>query len=515
MESQNLFLIALLLVASVPNAQARSLRFLDRSLRVDANVTVHATDEPPPGIELPEGAIFQVVSKTSPKQEESAECLCPVGQFWHGRLRECAEQGAWGYECGFFPQEHWHRVCQDQLKCQALGTQDHYHSHGKFKGTANSAPASCIRCSAADNCKVGMDRQKEECMIEHKLVGEACATVRITLPAREVEVNEEIAHTATVKAFAEATAEAEAKVKLPGGTETSDKAEATKATATATETFEAEASHTAKETISSVKSTEQVVGEASECVSVQTGKEILGVDGIKGVSSVLSAEIVTVMEEEALARATRSALELAIKKGLLSEEDAASIAKQEAEARLKIEAEGTASAKAAEAAEAGAKAKAQASAEAAASEMAKANAKAAADASAAADAAAKAAADASAADAAAKAAKTEADAAAAAGAAKGEEEKPAEPAEEKPAEEKPAAEKPAEEAAEPAEQKPVEEKPVEEKPAVPPAGPSDSEAQAAVGDIASGGLNGEPLTQRVEPREPPVQRKVPEGHGMP
>merc|ERR1719199_1712889 len=88
--------------------------------------------------------ILEVVDKSELTKSESANCLCPLGQFWHWRIHACVDQGGWGYECGFFPGEHHHRVCQDGLKCQPLKSGfDNYISYGMYQGTANSFPASC------------------------------------------------------------------------------------------------------------------------------------------------------------------------------------------------------------------------------------------------------------------------------------------------------------------------------------------------------------------------------------
>merc|ERR1719456_1230869 len=81
---------------------------------------------------MPEGIDVEVTKKALPKVKESAKCLCPLKQFWHWRLASCITQGPWGYECGFFPLEHHHRVCQDNFKCDPLksGNSTTYHAHG-------------------------------------------------------------------------------------------------------------------------------------------------------------------------------------------------------------------------------------------------------------------------------------------------------------------------------------------------------------------------------------------------
>merc|ERR1719259_536276 len=69
---------------------------------------------------------LQVVSRSSLTTTDLGECLCPLGKFWHWNLHTCLDQGAWGYECGFFPEEHHQNVCQDGLKCVSVDTNNQY-----------------------------------------------------------------------------------------------------------------------------------------------------------------------------------------------------------------------------------------------------------------------------------------------------------------------------------------------------------------------------------------------------
>mmetsp|Transcript_70831 Transcript_70831/g.179299 ORF Transcript_70831/g.179299 Transcript_70831/m.179299 type:complete len:384 (-) Transcript_70831:383-1534(-) len=377
--TQGWALIALLLAASVPTAQTRSGRFLDRSIRVDANVTQHIPHEPPTTVVIPEDAMFEVLNKTKPETTLTTDCICPLGKFWHWRLHKCITQGAWGYECGFFPEEHKHRVCQDGLACKAIATADNYNSPGKFQGTARSRPATCVQCMAGDSCPTGEKRHQAHCAVEAKLTGDACVTVKITLPPKEVHVNEELSHTATAtasatataeatatashtaeatasaqksaSAIAQATASAQAVAKLPGGETQTVTAEATEsaeaqvthsaeasekatheatASASATETFEAQASHTAYQKIATAAYPEPSVVEAIACVSVEEGKTRMGIEDVEGMGKVLSAELTTVMQEKALEEATKKALEKAMLDRDVSAEEAASIAKMQA-----------------------------------------------------------------------------------------------------------------------------------------------------------------------------------------
>merc|ERR1719324_2279118 len=87
------------------------------------------------------GLDFDVVEKSKIKATDTEGCLCDMGFFWHWRIHQCIPQGGWGYECGFFPKEHHHRVCADGLKCQPTkGAKDLYTSPGKYEGTAKSFP---------------------------------------------------------------------------------------------------------------------------------------------------------------------------------------------------------------------------------------------------------------------------------------------------------------------------------------------------------------------------------------
>merc|ERR1719199_424168 len=185
----------------------------------------------------PEGIDVEVVNKSLPKVKEQSKCLCKVGKFWHWRLASCIEQGPWGYECGFFPLEHHHRVCQDNLKCDPLKTSNStggYHPHGDSH-KARSLPATCVRCQPEDHCLTGKKRQDEECLKQYEIEGkEACVTLKVTTY-----------HSAVAEATASYTATASAK----------DTASATaKASATKTESASAkataEAAHSAVVTVS-------------------------------------------------------------------------------------------------------------------------------------------------------------------------------------------------------------------------------------------------------------------------
>merc|ERR1719265_385682 len=107
--------------------------------RIHALNTTSTPDDVYPGNRGKSGVYYKVLSETHITTEKSANCICPMGQFWHWRIRQCIPQGPWGYECGFFPKEHWHRVCQDNLKCAELNQESEYFHDGAAPRVANGA----------------------------------------------------------------------------------------------------------------------------------------------------------------------------------------------------------------------------------------------------------------------------------------------------------------------------------------------------------------------------------------
>jgi hypothetical protein len=230
------------------------------------------------------GVDVEVIQRESMSAGMVTDCLCPMGSFWHWRIEQCVEQGGWGYECGFFPAEHHHRVCKDGLVCKSVHppTKDVYYSYGKFMDTANSYPASCQTCSAEDKCKTGKARHNQECLTRATVSGEATVRVRVTVTRR-------------------ATANATATHTHNGHTATAD--------------------HTAiVEAQTSV--------EASATVTVEEAKALAGV-GSGDMSATEAATVVSTGDELAYSRATSEAEEKARQKGLL---EAKHLAKQTAEA---------------------------------------------------------------------------------------------------------------------------------------------------------------------------------------
>lgn len=196
------FLISLITLSGIDHGA--SLHSASRGLRVRQS-SEHALD-------LREGEpTLEVVSRTDITKANAAKCLCELGYFWHWRIHQCIEQGHWGYECGFFPEEHHHRVCHDGLKCEKLNQLDTYSNSGLHAGTAKSVPATCKECIAPDVCPVGEARHNEECLQELTLTGEATCTVKVTFPGLSATASATESHTVDgheASATSEATASA-------------------------------------------------------------------------------------------------------------------------------------------------------------------------------------------------------------------------------------------------------------------------------------------------------------------
>jgi hypothetical protein len=195
--------------------------------------------------QMPDGVDILVVDKNLPKIEEASDCLCEQGYFWHWRIAKCIKQGPWGYECGFFPMEHHHRVCQDGYKCERPANSEHikYLPLGDSK-KAQTFPASCAVCAQGE-CLVGKERQAEECLKEYAIAGEkACVTVKVgTLESAVAKATKEYTATQVVDGTATATANFTAKKKEVA---TSTQVIEAMSNATVNATGKAEAEHTAK-----------------------------------------------------------------------------------------------------------------------------------------------------------------------------------------------------------------------------------------------------------------------------
>jgi len=292
---------------------------------------------------------YEVVNKTSIKRDNSSvDCLCKIGSFWHWRIKSCVKQGGWGYECGFFPEEHHNKVCQDGLKCEPLKQTRVVYEHPGAK------PASCQTCEAEDKCLAGEERHNKNCLKEYKLSGEACQTVKVKMMATaHVKVTEEVKKTASATATATATAEEKATATNGGKSATATK----KATAEGKASAEAEGKGTAT---ASAKATEEGVAEGKGCISLDAVKKLLDLQDVKSIGAVLSSQVVSRGDEEAFDLAYAKALEAAQKAGLINAKQAANaLASAEAREHAALEAKAKADEAAAWKAEAGASKDAQ------------------------------------------------------------------------------------------------------------------------------------------------------------
>jgi len=368
-----------------------------------------------PANRVKNGVYYQMLEETHIEAKASAECICPLGEFWHWRIRQCIKQAPWGYECGFFPKEHWHRVCQDGLKCSALKDGTGYFHDG-------AAAASCQYCKKEDKCLTGDERQKEECLAEYTLAGEACATVQVVKQALSATAEASASHTAeatesasaqaeakaTEKEKAEASAEAWAaadekvtetetehavgekngiEVKIPAKASASGEAtRSANAKVTAEGSGEASASASGSGSAEgSAKATREVTQKAKassdgtavqkSCVSVDQAKNSLGLEISGKVGAVLASKVTAEADRMAFEDAYDKALKQAVEIGL---GDAKKLAKELAEAKAaeiaKMKAEAAAKEKAAWVAESNASDEAKAAAQQAAEEKASAEA---------------------------------------------------------------------------------------------------------------------------------------------
>lgn len=368
-----------------------------------------------PGNRAENGVYYNIVEETHIEAKASAKCICPLGQFWHWRIRQCIKQGPWGYECGFFPKEHWHRVCQDGLKCEKLKGGSKYFHEG-------AAAASCQHCTAEDKCLTGEARQKEECLAEYTLTGEACATVQVVKQALSATAEASAKHTAEATEKAEATEHAEVTekeaatakaeawssadekvtetetehavgekhgIKVKIGAKASATGEATRAasaevtaegtgeaTASATGTGAAEGSAKAtKEATQTVQASSDGTATEKSCVSADQAKKSLGLEISGKVGAVLASQVTAEADKMAFEKAYDKSLKQAVKIGL---GDAKKLAQELAAARAaemaKMKAEAAAQEKAAWVAESNASDEAKAAAQKAAEEEASAEA---------------------------------------------------------------------------------------------------------------------------------------------
>jgi len=286
---------------------------------------------------------YEVVNKSSIKRDDSVDCLCEIGSFWHWRIKSCVKQGGWGYECGFFPAEHHNKVCQDGLKCELLKQTRVTYEH------PGAMPASCQSCTPEDKCLTGKKRHSQNCLKEYKLSGKACQTVKLTTMATaSVKVTETVTKSSTATAKATATAAQKATAKEGGETASATK----EATAEGKATAKAKASGKASAT---AKATEEGVAEGEGCITFEEVKKLLHLQDVKRIGAVLSAQVVSRGDEEAFDLAYAKALEAAKEAGLINAKQAAeALASAEAREHAGLEADAKADEAAAWKAEAGA-----------------------------------------------------------------------------------------------------------------------------------------------------------------
>lgn len=127
-------------------------------------------------------AVFEVIHKTHISVAPTDKCICKPYEYWHWEKMQCLQKEGVGFDCGAFPVGHQQLVCQDGLLCK------------------NS---SCKMCAAEDKCQV---MQEVGCLRAYRLVGEACATVRVVVPPVQVTM----AQTATAVATASASKQVQA-----------------------------------------------------------------------------------------------------------------------------------------------------------------------------------------------------------------------------------------------------------------------------------------------------------------
>jgi len=279
------------------------------------------------------------IQRTEITSEAELECVCPLGEFWHFRIKKCVKQGGWGYECGFFPKEHWKNVCEDGLTCRAAGAaaKTDYGSHG-------AQTATCVPCAAEDKCLKGEERRKTGCLKNHIMHGKSCFKTAITVvvggkaiahenavATMNAAVNDTVAVKATAVAKADAqtstevektrTAKATAKIAHMNGPRATATATRTAVgTATAEATVERTATHTAEAT-ASIRSQADAHGEGrgsvsgldgtgfgEACVTADEARELLGLSKGQRVGPFWAAKIISKGDQVASARAHDIAL---------------------------------------------------------------------------------------------------------------------------------------------------------------------------------------------------------------
>lgn len=271
---------------------------------------------------------FEVLEETHFEKKKSADCLCPLGKFWHWRIKQCINQGPWGYECGFFPKEHHHRVCMDNLKCEPLKQNSTYQN---FEG---AQPATCVPCKPEDGCKVGEERHKADCLVEFTLAGEACSKVKVTQ-----------SFASTSSASAKHTAEETVKKQV-----TAEDTEDYEYTATAKASAKEDASVTKEATVTKEESAKATESATAEADGEKNGIKVNDVEAKESASAegtakaTESAEATKSASAEATATAEATKTETATAEA--SGEDEATVkATRAAEVKVTADADGVGEAK--------------------------------------------------------------------------------------------------------------------------------------------------------------------------
>lgn len=272
--------------------------------------------------------ILKVVKKSGIEVEALDECHCGLGEFWHPAKQACVEQGGEGFDCTDLPKSMWPIACTDGLKCKA-----------------DDSVSFCRDCNPNDHCQWGQDRHKQYCMKSYKLTGEACATIKATVPSTVVKVS--LTKSVTVKAVASKEVPAKAtekeavqvsdvvpEVKGTAGAGVKVTGEAT-AKVTATYKQEVEKTATARRTAS---------GESNGSSTVTSCAKLTDIPGGKTANATLAASAsseameVAVREaaEEALRRAKKIAYSAAKSKAIeKASEEAAAAAEEEATSKAR------------------------------------------------------------------------------------------------------------------------------------------------------------------------------------
>eukprot|EP00933_Yihiella_yeosuensis_P070604 TRINITY_DN78737_c0_g1_i1.p1 TRINITY_DN78737_c0_g1~~TRINITY_DN78737_c0_g1_i1.p1 ORF type:complete len:582 (-),score=197.57 TRINITY_DN78737_c0_g1_i1:59-1804(-) len=118
----------------------------------------------------------EMISKTDIVRKAEEKCICEVGTYFNIKEQACRKHEDVGFDCSSFPREHHRVLCQDGFTC---------------KGTSPQ----CTACSKEDNCLSGAVRHNVNCLKENHLSGNACATLRVTVPAVTATGNAKVTET--------------------------------------------------------------------------------------------------------------------------------------------------------------------------------------------------------------------------------------------------------------------------------------------------------------------------------